>query len=143
MKSRRAIGPAAHHHEAEIRASFTGLADAPLEIRMSRSSPGRYALHDLLRTYAAELALASDGDAERSAALYRALSHYVHSAHPADQLLNPQRDDPVAPPPVPAGVGPEQAADQRQALAWFVAEHQVLLAMIRQARVPHRRAAVM
>ena len=30
-------------------------------------------------------------------------------------------------------MGPEQAADQRQALAWFVAEHQVLLAMIRQA----------
>ena len=57
----------------------------------------------------------------------------MHSAYPADQLLNPQRDDPVTPPPVPAGVSPEQAADQRQALAWFVAEHQVLLAMIRQA----------
>jgi DNA-binding SARP family transcriptional activator/tetratricopeptide (TPR) repeat protein len=122
-------------------ASLAGLPAAqarPLLAELARvhlvaRAAGRYALHDLLRTYAAELALASDGDAERSAALYRALSHYVHSAHPADQLLNPQRDDPAAPPPVPAGVGPERAADQRQALAWFVAEHQVLLAMIRQA----------
>ena len=122
-------------------ASLAGLPAAqarPLLAELARvhllaRAAGRYALHDLLRTYAAELALASDGDAERSAALYRALSHYVHSAHSADQLLNPQRDDPVAPPPVPAGVGPEQAADHRQALAWFVAEHQVLLAMIRQA----------
>ena len=57
----------------------------------------------------------------------------MHSAYPADRLLNPHRDDPVTPPPIPAGVTPEHAADQRQALAWFVAEHRVLLAMIRQA----------
>jgi len=74
-----------------------------------------------------------DTDAQLSAALHRALGHYVHSAYPADRLLNPQRDDPVTPPPIPAGVTPEHAVDQRQALAWFVAEHRVLLAMIGQA----------
>src|SRR5207302_1374025 len=36
--------PNAVHHEAEIEASFTGVPAGPLELRMSRSSPGRYAL---------------------------------------------------------------------------------------------------
>jgi predicted metalloprotease with PDZ domain len=36
--------PNASHHEAEIAVTFTGVpADKPLEARMSRSSPGRYA----------------------------------------------------------------------------------------------------
>ena len=37
------------HHEAEISISFTDLPAAPLELRMSRSSPGRYALHDFAK----------------------------------------------------------------------------------------------
>ena len=114
---------------AEMRPLLAELARASLVERAA----GRYALHDLLRAYATELALTLDTGVQRAAALHRALSHYAHSAYPADQLLNPHRDDPVTPPPIPAGVTPEHAVDQRQALAWFVAEHQVLLAMIRQA----------
>ncbi len=38
--------PNAIHHEAEITANFTGLSSAPLIVRMSRSSPGRYATHE-------------------------------------------------------------------------------------------------
>lgn len=35
------------HHEAEISVTFSGApANKPLEVRMSRSSPGRYALHE-------------------------------------------------------------------------------------------------
>jgi len=41
--------PNAAHHEVEIRASFANLPDAPLELRMSRSSPGRYALHEFAK----------------------------------------------------------------------------------------------
>ncbi|MCH7473736.1 MAG: hypothetical protein IIA27_03620, partial [Gemmatimonadetes bacterium] len=37
------------HHEAEISISFTDLPAVPLELRMSRSSPGRYALHDFAK----------------------------------------------------------------------------------------------
>ena len=37
------------HHEAEISVAFRELGDAPLELRMSRSSPGRYALHDFAK----------------------------------------------------------------------------------------------
>src|SRR5450755_3255889 len=114
---------------AQVRPLLAELA----RVHLVERAAGRYALHDLLRAYAAELAQALDTDEQQAAALHRALSHYVHSAHPADQLLNPQRDDPVTPPPVPVGVSPEHAADQQQARAWFVAEHRVLRAMIRHA----------
>jgi len=37
------------HHEAEITVSFEDLDDRPLQLRMSRSSPGRYALHEFAK----------------------------------------------------------------------------------------------
>ncbi len=37
--------PNAVHHEALITVTFIDLPAQPLELRMSRSSPGRYALH--------------------------------------------------------------------------------------------------
>jgi predicted metalloprotease with PDZ domain len=41
--------PNAAHHEAEIRATFEQIPPGTLEIRMSRSSPGRYALHEFAK----------------------------------------------------------------------------------------------
>ena len=41
--------PSAVHHEAEVRAEFTGVNAAALEVVMSRSSPGRYALHEFAK----------------------------------------------------------------------------------------------
>jgi predicted metalloprotease with PDZ domain len=41
--------PNAVHHEARITATFTGVPAGPLELRMSRSSPGRYALHEFAK----------------------------------------------------------------------------------------------
>jgi len=41
--------PNAVHHEAEIRATFEHVPEGTLEIRMSRSSPGRYALHEFAK----------------------------------------------------------------------------------------------
>ena len=41
--------PNAAHHEAEIVVEYTGLPPGPLELRMSRSSPGRYALHEFAK----------------------------------------------------------------------------------------------
>src|SRR5439155_2774154 len=48
------------------------------------------------------------------------------------RLLNPRRDPITLPAPAP-GVHPEQLADIDAALAWFTAEHAVLLASVRQA----------
>lgn len=39
----------ADHHEAEITAVFSDVPDGVLELRMSRSSPGRYALHEFAK----------------------------------------------------------------------------------------------
>ena len=41
--------PNAVHHEALITVTFTDLPTQPLELRMSRSSPGRYALHEFAK----------------------------------------------------------------------------------------------
>ncbi|HEY2825882.1 MAG TPA: PDZ domain-containing protein [Gemmatimonadales bacterium] len=41
--------PNAAHHEAEIEATFRGVPPGPLELRMSRSSPGRYALAEFAK----------------------------------------------------------------------------------------------
>jgi predicted metalloprotease with PDZ domain len=41
--------PNAVHHEAEVTATFRGLEDEVLELRMSRTSPGRYALHEFAK----------------------------------------------------------------------------------------------
>jgi predicted metalloprotease with PDZ domain len=38
--------PAPQHHFAQVEVVFPGIPDAPLQARMSRSSPGRYALHE-------------------------------------------------------------------------------------------------
>jgi predicted metalloprotease with PDZ domain len=39
----------AGHHEANVKATFSGLGSKDAEIRMSRSSPGRYAIHEFAK----------------------------------------------------------------------------------------------
>lgn len=41
--------PNARHHEARVRVRYEGLGPGPLRIRMSRTSPGRYALHEFAK----------------------------------------------------------------------------------------------
>src|SRR5215472_11237236 len=41
--------PNAAHHEAEIRATFSGIRQPVLELVMSNSSPGRYAIHEFAK----------------------------------------------------------------------------------------------
>ncbi len=41
--------PEPQHHWMQVEATFTGLDAAPLELHMSRSSPGRYAIHDFAK----------------------------------------------------------------------------------------------
>jgi DNA-binding SARP family transcriptional activator/tetratricopeptide (TPR) repeat protein len=114
-----------------VRPLLAELARAHL---VAEHNPGRYALHDLLRAYAAEQAHALDTETERQAAMRRMLAHYVHSADGADRLLNPHRDDDDRPEltPLPPGADPERVTDREQAVAWFEAERPVLLAAIRQ-----------
>lgn len=110
-------------------ASLAELADSHL---VNEPVPGRYALHDLLRSYAAELSAAVDAESERDDASGRLLDHYLHTAHGAYLLLHPQRDPVNLPPPRP-GTTSQRLADHPAAVQWFTAEHAVLLATIFRA----------
>jgi len=102
------------------------LADAHL---IAEHAPGRYAFHDLLRAYAADLARTVDSTAQRRDAAHRMLDHYLHTAYAGARLLNPVRPHvPVQPPRT--GVTPETLERASHALAWFAAERQVLLAAV-------------
>jgi tetratricopeptide (TPR) repeat protein len=93
--------------------------------------PGRYALHDLLRAYAGELARASDDESDRRAALERLVDHYRHTGWSACLLMDPQRDA-IALEPARAGVTPERISDHGQAMAWFAAERGVLTELVHE-----------
>ncbi|WP_407775546.1 BTAD domain-containing putative transcriptional regulator [Actinophytocola sp.] len=99
---------------------------------LAEHSPGRYTFHDLLRVYATELVHSQETDTDRRAATHRMLDHYLHTARTADAVLTPQ-PNPIALPPVQPGAAPEELANYREALAWFTAEHRVLLAAVEQA----------
>lgn len=51
------------HHEAFVKVTFSHLKDEPLEIRMSRSSPGRYAVHEFAKNVYSVRAVDSKGKA--------------------------------------------------------------------------------
>ncbi|MBM7860997.1 AfsR/SARP family transcriptional regulator [Lentzea nigeriaca] len=123
---------------AAAAASLFGAPVRPVLAELTRAhlltehQPGRYVFHDLLRAYATEQAQHHDSDAERRAATTRLHDHYVHTAHTATRLLSPAREVITPPTPQP-GVHPESLGDFDQALAWFTAEHHVLLAAVDHA----------
>src|SRR5262249_44437818 len=41
--------PFPEHHWMQVEVAFTGLDRSPLELRMSRTSPGRYSLHEFVK----------------------------------------------------------------------------------------------
>jgi DNA-binding SARP family transcriptional activator len=108
----------------QTRSRLRQLIDAHL---VQEHLPGRYRMHDLVRLYASELAGGGP-----PAPLSRLLDHYLHTAHRAALLLSPQRE-PLTLAPAVAGVVIADLADLDAAMAWFTAEHPVLLAAIRHA----------
>lgn len=104
------------------RAALAELARASLVLE---HAGGRFAVHDLLRAYAAELC----EENERRAALRRVADHYLRVTRAAMRLAYPAEDDKPRARVVRLGASPESLADRRHALAWLEAEHRVLLAM--------------
>jgi tetratricopeptide (TPR) repeat protein len=111
------------------RALLTELLQANL---LTEHAPGRYTFHDLLRVYAAERAEAEESAADVRAALRRMFDHYLYAAHAAVLVLDPARPPIHLDEPQP-GVTPHRPGDHDHALAWFTAEHPVLLAVIDRA----------
>jgi DNA-binding SARP family transcriptional activator/Tfp pilus assembly protein PilF len=99
---------------------------------LAEHTAGRFAFHDVLRSYAAELADAKDCEPEQRPAIHRMLDHYLHSADLASRVLCPLGDMINVAPPEP-GVTTEQLVDEQRAMHWFEAEHRVLPAVIGMA----------
>jgi predicted metalloprotease with PDZ domain len=59
--SYRVTIPEPQHHWMQVEAAFTDLTSAPLELRMSVASPGRYSLHDFAKNVYDVHAIAGDG----------------------------------------------------------------------------------
>lgn len=108
--------------EAEVRSLLAELVQANL---LTQPAAGRYSLHDLLWTYAAELGRDEDGFA-------RLLDHYLHTALACALLFNPNRR-PSDCPGALAGTSPERPRDREEAASWFAAERAVLLGVVTRA----------
>ncbi|MFD4601562.1 BTAD domain-containing putative transcriptional regulator [Streptomyces sp. NPDC058464] len=114
---------------AAVRGLLAELTRAHL---LTEHAPGRYACHDLLRTYAAERAAEHEGAGERETAVHRLLDHYLHTAHAAGGVYSPFWRLGPLPAAVP-GAGPGSFADDTRALRWYTAEAQVLSAVAERA----------
>jgi transcriptional regulator with XRE-family HTH domain/tetratricopeptide (TPR) repeat protein len=90
---------------------------------------GRFILHDLVRSYAAELAGGDDGADDRHEAIRRMLDHYLAAAAAAAALLDNTRL-PTETPAAASGVCPEKPDSRAAALAWLDREYAVLLRLI-------------
>ncbi|WP_232837429.1 AfsR/SARP family transcriptional regulator [Lentzea terrae] len=87
---------------------------------LQRTPDGRYAMHDLIRSYAATTA-------PDDTALARIVDFYLHTAYAAERLLNPGRPPIELDPPAPH-VQPHPLPDLPAAVAWLTTEHTCLLA---------------
>ncbi|MFT7837743.1 tetratricopeptide repeat protein [Saccharothrix sp. BKS2] len=130
-------------------AALTGLPDGPARRALAaledaslveRRPGGRYAMHDLVRAYAATTAHSLPDDV-RETALIRVVDFHLHTAHAADRLLDPHRPI-VSPDPPTPDVRPHPLPDAAAALAWLQAEHATLLATQRTAATLERHHAV-
>ncbi|WP_232836692.1 ATP-binding protein [Lentzea terrae] len=122
---------------ARARRVLVALEEASL---LERRPNGRYAMHDLVRAYAATTARDLPGD-ERRTALRRVVDFYRHTAHTADQLLNPHRHPQQFDPPEPSS-RPHPLPDIPTALAWLDSEHPCLLAAQHTATIHQWHQAV-
>ncbi|MEU4446892.1 tetratricopeptide repeat protein [Actinosynnema sp. NPDC050801] len=105
------------------RKALSALEEASL---VERRPGGRYAMHDLVRDYAATTAHYLPDDV-RKAALTRVMDFHLHTAFAADRLLEPHRPVLQPAPPTP-GVHPLLLADAAAAATWLETEHAILLA---------------
>ncbi|MFF9486017.1 BTAD domain-containing putative transcriptional regulator [Streptomyces sp. NPDC014676] len=94
--------------------------------------PGRYALHDLLRVYAAERARAEETARERDEAVERLLTWYLHTADATYPHITPNRRRiPLEPPP--DGCRPLVFTTREEALEWCETERPNLVGAVHQA----------
>ncbi len=99
---------------------------------LTEHRPGRYAFHDLLRTYAIEQAGVHDRGQVRDAAVRRVLDHYLHSAYAAAMLIEPHLARLKLAPAEP-GVVSARPVSAEDAMSWFVAQDAAILPAVQLA----------
>jgi DNA-binding SARP family transcriptional activator/tetratricopeptide (TPR) repeat protein len=114
------------YSEQETAQHLTSLAGESL---IMEHQPGRFAMHDLVREYAAELAQAVDSSDERADAIGRLFDYYLHTARKAGHVVSPHSEHIILNPPRP-GVPQQKFVDRREAFGWFTAERAALLASV-------------
>lgn len=107
---------------------------------LNEGADGRYQLHDLLRQYAREVAIATDSPEEQQAAFARLVSYYLRRAGSASRLLDPEQRNVLAQAPVTAMPG--SFATYAEALSWLETERSNLVAVLRAAAAAGRDADV-
>ncbi|MFG3338578.1 BTAD domain-containing putative transcriptional regulator [Glycomyces sp. NPDC048151] len=117
---------------ADAEAALQELADVHLA---DQHREGRYTMHDLLRSYAAERFRDEVAAPDRDAAEARLVDYYIHSAHAADQRLTFHGGTIDVGEPAP-GTTPEPVPDMPAAASWFATEYEVLLGLLRREAVP-------
>lgn len=120
----------------EARSLLAELAGVHL---LTECMPGRYSVHDLLRTYATEQLLADEEPSSRERAGERLLSWYLHTVDAAYPLLTPDRRR-VPLEPVPSACHPLDFTSYEQVVRWCESERGNLVAVIQQAAVSGRQA---
>ncbi|MFJ8150714.1 ATP-binding protein [Streptomyces sp. NPDC094468] len=124
--------------DATACAGLIGAAEPPVTLLdtltaahlVRQHTPGRYALHDLLRLYCAEL-LDTGPPRERREGTERLLRHYLDTARLADRHLEPWRPPADGAPQATAAQPP--IGDHAAASGWFEAELSSLQAVIAHA----------
>jgi tetratricopeptide (TPR) repeat protein len=91
------------------------------------AAPGRHGLHDLVRSYARELA-AGDSEDEGRAAVDRLLDYYLHAAATAMNIAFPA-DRARRPAILPARTPVPALDSEAEALTWLAAERESLIAV--------------
>ncbi len=129
-----ALGDVALHLAGEI-------LDELVEVSLlNEAAAGRYQLHDLLRQYAREVAVATDSPEEQQAAFARLVSYYLQRAASAARLLDPEQRNVLTQAPVSAAPG--SFATYAEALSWLETERSNLVAVLHAAAAAGRDADV-
>jgi tetratricopeptide (TPR) repeat protein len=127
--SARAIAALAGRGPTELRRHLAELIQFAL---LTEPEPGRYAAHDLLRSYAEELSAEQDSAESRAEARARCYDYYLYSLRSAEPAMMTSWV-PLTLPGPRAGAVPEELANRSAAAAWFDREHQVLANAVAQA----------
>jgi len=125
----RAASALAGLPEIEAERALEELLDVHL---VDQSVAGRYRLHDLVRTFAANLTASHETERERKAAMRRLTDFYLHSCAAADRYLAPHRQHPDLSPPADR-VEPMVFDGYEHALRWCDAERANLVAATHSA----------